>query len=234
MARFTWGASPRRSEVTPITLPAALTSAAPPKAALYGVTMKARSSMYSQAAANGRTAWMRLGVATRSPASDTPTVPVVSPTATVVEFPRGRGRPRAAPLEPGHADPDLEIEPDEAGGHLAAVTERDLDARGVEEDIAHGQHVALVGVEDDAAAPALDAERGRRRPAARDLHADAHHRRLDAADLGGQRGHLAGIEAAVRVAGRGRRRENQAQQGDGSPGDRRARHDGYLAVYCAW
>ena len=147
---------------------------------------------------------------------------------------QGRGRPRAAPLEPGHADPDLEIEPDEPGGHLAPVAERDLDARGVEQDIAHGQEVALVGVEDDAAAPALDAERGRRRPVARDLHADAHHRRLDAADLGGQRGDLAGIEAALGVAGRGRRGQGQGKQGDGGPADRHARHGGYLAVYCAW
>ena len=50
--------------------------------------MKARSSMYSQEAANGRTACTRLGVATRAPSSDTPTVPVASPAATAVESPR--------------------------------------------------------------------------------------------------------------------------------------------------
>src|SRR4029434_5599120 len=87
MARLTWGASPRRSEVTPITLPAAFTSAAPPNAELYGATMKARSSMYSHAAANDRTDSTRLGVETRSPSSVTPTVPVTSPAATLFESP---------------------------------------------------------------------------------------------------------------------------------------------------
>ena len=50
IARFTEGRSPNRSDVIPTTVPAALTTAPPPKAGLDGDTMNARSSMYSHGA----------------------------------------------------------------------------------------------------------------------------------------------------------------------------------------
>ena len=87
IARFVYGASPSRSEVTPITAPAESTSAAPPKAGLEGDTTKARSSMYSHAAENGRTASSRPARALSRPSSATPTVPTTSPDAALVESP---------------------------------------------------------------------------------------------------------------------------------------------------
>src|SRR4029077_3481475 len=248
MARLTWGASPRRSEVTPITRPAVSTSAAPPKAALCGITMKARSSMYSHAAANDRTDCTWLAVATRSPSSETPTVPVGAPAATARESPRvaarhgaaprtrgaeGGRRPRAGALQAGDSDAGLEIEPGQPRGHLAAVTKRDLDALGVEQQVAHRQDIALVGVEDDPAARALDSERGRGRPVGLDLDPDADHRGLDPADLARQRGHPGGLEAAVDVARSGGSDggEGDAQQRHRDPGESGATHADHLPAH---
>src|SRR5439155_3857255 len=83
----TYVASPSRSDVTPTTAPAGPTRAAPPKAELYGATKSARSSMYSHDAAKPRMDLTVPGVAMRAPSSSMPTVPVMSPTAILVESP---------------------------------------------------------------------------------------------------------------------------------------------------
>src|SRR5947207_8943580 len=76
MARFTCGGSPSLSDATPMTSPAALTTALPPHAGLDGDTMKARSSMYSQKLEKRLTACTEPVTWTRSLSSSTPTVPV--------------------------------------------------------------------------------------------------------------------------------------------------------------
>src|SRR5437773_809174 len=87
MARFTCGGSPSLSDATPMTSPAALTTALPPHAGLDGDTMKARSSMYSQKLEKRLTACTEPVTWTRSLSSSTPTVPVNIPLVTSRDSP---------------------------------------------------------------------------------------------------------------------------------------------------
>ena len=128
----------------------------------------------------------------------------------------GGHRPGARALELHHPHAHFEVECDQAGGHLAAVPERGLDPLGVEHDVAHGQHVAG-RVEDDAAAPALDAEGQRRRAVAGHFHLQPHDGRLDPLHVGRQGRELPRIDARLGLARR-RRQDGRRERGEDERG----------------
>src|SRR5215813_4900567 len=227
MAMFTNGASPRRREVMPTTAPVWSTRAAPPKAALYGATKSARSSMYSQEAAKERIDLTAPGVATSEPSSSMPTVPVTAPTVSPAELPRvavGQGPEPSS----DHTQPRLEIEPGDFGLHFRSVAQQHLDARGVDEQVAHGQSVAR-GVEDDPTPPALGAESEGRGPIGRHLDTNADDGGRHVLDVGRQRRRALGIDAR---GGRLRRRAEQRGETQEERDERSAPRHGYRLEYC--
>src|SRR6266849_2104667 len=95
----------------------------------------------------------------------------------------GRRRPRPGSLELDHPEPGLEVERVELARHLAPVAQRHLDAGGVQHHVADGEDIAGL-VEDDAAAPPLDADGRRGGSVGRHLDAKADHGRRHASHIG--------------------------------------------------
>jgi len=157
MARFTKGASPGRSETTPTSGRIRPPARCRPHEETAGVTMNARSSMYSHDAENRR-----------RPRSCSPPARGRRPRHAdraragaghhVARVAEAGGRPRPRAREAHHPRAPSRDRCDEQRGHHAAVAQLRLDGLGVDDEIADGDHVAA-RVEDHAAADAARASR---------------------------------------------------------------------------